>query len=394
MGEEQIRVSETGTTIDPTVQDPGRLTLTGICSEGTNCTDRHPNGNATVSDDDDFIYFGGSETDTAARPAAAETSERYAGGKQVTLQRGDTFWKLAEQQYGGKHPIEAIYAANGLYPKATEKDGRIELTDPQYFAGRTYTLPDSKDIETLTQQYRGKVEQLGKHSDKRVGDGETESKVKLIYGDTFHKLAQAKYDKQVPMEAIFEANGLKATETTKDGKTSFKDPIYFAGREYTLPAEKDIPELVRKYWDRMGRPEKCPPEYRRGGGTQPAGDNYGDYGEPGERPQQRPDAQPPRDNYGDYGEAGQRPQQGPEAVPPVRDQRPNQGEVSDGRNQRQADYDLGYEDGYEDGVAAGEGQRRDGEPRRAGCDCGGAGCSACSGWNNYGPPRRRQGQRR
>lgn len=42
--------------------------------------------------------------------AAGETTK-------IVLQKGDTFWRLAEIKYGGIHPIEAIYAVNDLQPK-------------------------------------------------------------------------------------------------------------------------------------------------------------------------------------------------------------------------------------------------------------------------------------
>jgi phage tail protein X len=385
-------------------QEDNNLTLTGICTENdTGCNNR------TRGDENDpYIYYGGTDQDT--RPASDSADQRYEGGRQVTLKRGDTFWKLSEQVYGmGKHPIEAIYAANGLYPKVEERNGRLEMTDPTYYAGKTYTMPDERDLDRLTKQYRARVEELGRSSDKRVGAPDEATDVKLIYGDTFSRLGRAKYGKDVPMEAIFEANGLKATYTERNGELCAKDPIYYAGKTYKMPAEQDIPDLVRRYWDRVGHPEKCPPEYRNGGGGERR-DPYGDYGETDRGRQPEP---PPHDDggrYGDYGQTGRDRGcacggggcyscRGPSAPPrdsgcacngggcyacrgpeaPPRDSGcacggSGCGSCRGGVENRNDDvvYQEGYEDGYTDGLRRGRGNGSE-------CGCGGAGCNSCGG---------------
>jgi hypothetical protein len=113
-----------------------------------------------------------------------------------------------------------------------------------------------------------------------------------------------------------------------------------------MPAEKDIPDLVRQYWDKCGHPEKCPEQYRRqdSGSTSTGTDNYGDYGDTKGKPPVGPDA-------------------------------------STGERRDTKYYNEGYEDGYKDGMRRGKT-----------CACGGGGCSACRGRSHEQPrhhePRR------
>lgn len=342
MGERQqiSRVSDNNNNPQGEEQEQNSLNLNGICSTSERCSTRTTSGG-----DDNYIYFGGTERDNQV--STNDGGNRpYEGGSRVTLQRGDTFWKLAEQKYGNcKHPIEAIYAANGLYPKVNEKDGRIEMTDPTYYAGKTYVMPDEKDIDGLTKQYRQRVEELGRSSQQRVGSANEETNVKLIYGDTFERMAKAKYGKSVPVEAIYEANGLQQTFTEKNGERCAKDPIYYAGKTYKLPAEQDIPELMRRYHERLGGPAQNPRDGER------ADDNYNNYGETDTQVQG--DRKPER-----------------------RNERVSNGDTI---------YNEGYEDGYRDALerARREGRRDDRHDnrheRRHECACGGAGCSACGG---------------
>lgn len=346
-------------------QEQNTLNLNGICSTSDRCSTR-----TTSTGDDNYIYFGGTERDNQV--STNDGGNRpYEGGSRVTLQRGDTFWKLAEEKYGHcKHPLEAIYAANGLYPKVNEKDGRIEMTDPTYYAGKTYVLPDERDIDALTKQYRQRVEELGRSSPPRVGTANEESNVKLIYGDTFERMAKAKYGHSVPVEAIYEANGLQQTITEKNGERCTKDPIYYAGKTYKLPAEQDIPDLVRRYYDRIGRPNDCPEQYR--GEGRRTDDNYGNYGETDRDRQVQGDTGRRDGNYSDYGDTRRK----KDCPPERRNERVSNGDTI---------YNEGYEDGYRDAL---ERARREGRrdnrhdnrhERRHECACGGAGCSACGG---------------
>jgi hypothetical protein len=383
MAEKQhiTRVSDSGTGGEEP-QDQNGLNLNGICTKSDrSCGTRRTSGDPN----DNYIYFGGTDQD---RAGADTGGQRYEGGSQVTLKSGETFWKLAEQKYGGKHPIEAIYAANGLYPKVTEKDGKIEMTDPTYQAGKSYTMPSEKDIAALTKQYRQHVEEQGRSSQERVGAGEEASKVKLIYGDTFERMARAKYGHEVPAEAIYQANGLKQTFTEKNGETCAKDPIYYAGKTYTLPAEKDIPDLVRQYWDGVGHPEKCPPQYRSRDGENGGRDNYG---QDGETDRDRAPVAPPvdtgRDQYGRDGETDRDRQDDRPYCPEGDRQREDGGRRDQGDRNGDQTYNEGYEDGYRDAMNRGQRGQRGQESQ---CDCRGAGCDACGGSRSTRPPRESQ----
>lgn len=327
------RVSDRDQSGAGTGDEQQNLTLTGICTQTERqCTNRDRQAGGT----DNYVDFGPTSRDEEAERARASGGDRTttAGGERVTVRQGDTLWKLAEQKYGGKHPLEAIYEANGMHPKVNQANGKIEMTDPKYGPGQ-YVLPDEKDIPALTRQYRQKVEEQGRSSQQRVGTGEEASQVKLIYGDTFERMGRAKYGKDVPAEAIYEANNLQPR--VENG--CVKEPIYYAGKTYTLPAEKDIPDLVRRYWERCGHPEKCPPQYRKEGA--PTGN----------------------DNYGDYG--------GTEVGKP----RP----TGEGRERRDTKfYNEGYEDGYRDGMKRGKA-----------CACGGGGCESCRG-KGHGHAQRRE----
>lgn len=316
-----------------TGQEQSNLTLTGICTQDDRqCASR----TRQSSGNDNYIDFGPTGRDAkvdanGSRQGGDGTGSRDTAvrGERVSVHQGETLWKIAEEKYGGKHPLEAIYAANGMYPKVADKNGKIEMSDPVYGAGK-YVLPDEKDIAQLTRQYRQHVEQQGRSSDKRVGGKDEATDVKLIYGDTFERMARAKYGHEVPPEAIYAANNLHPRNV--DGH--LKEPIYYAGKTYTMPAEKDIPDLVRHYWDKCGHPEKCPPQYRKENGSGSTGnDNYGDDGET-----RKGDARPP-------------------ARPP---------QAGDQRDTKY--YNEGYEDGYKDGIKRGKA-----------CACGGGGCEACRG---------------
>jgi hypothetical protein len=315
-----------------TGQEERNLTLTGICTQDDRqCASR----TRQSSSNDNYIDFGptGRDAKTEAdrgRQTDDGTRNRDANcrGERISVRQGETLWKLAEEKYGGKHPLEAIYAANGMYPKVADKNGKIEMTDPVYGPGK-YVLPDEKDIPQLTRQYRQHVEEQGRSSDKRVGGKDEATDVKIIYGDTFERMSRVKYGHEVPPEAIYAANNLQPRNV--DG--CLKEPIYYAGKTYTLPAEKDIPDLVRQYWEKCGHPEKCPQQYRQDGGSTGT------------------------DNYGNAGETS-RPTDG---RPPAR--QPEGGEKRDTKY-----YNEGYEDGYKDGIRRGKA-----------CACGGGGCEACRG---------------
>lgn len=76
---------------------------------------------------------------------------------EIQLMYGDTLSELAEQKYGRKVPITALYEANQLPPKWVQgQDGRMTAKEPTYYAGRTYILPPVQDIEALARAYEQK----------------------------------------------------------------------------------------------------------------------------------------------------------------------------------------------------------------------------------------------
>jgi hypothetical protein len=252
------------------------LTLTTICHRGEHRSGggRDPRDNYDMYGDPGSPGSDGDSSGRRCRDGGRRHHVDYgdAPASQVTLKDGQTFWELAAEKYNGKYPIEAIYAANNLVPKVCHKEGQIVLEDPTYYAGRTYTLPAAKDIPALIEKYHQQVEDLGGYSEARLGRPDQDTHVKLIYGDTFEKLARCKYGdgERVPVEAIYAANNLHPEVTTDaDGKVHLKDPIYYAGKSYVLPREGRVPELVRQFYDQIGHPELCPPEYTEGNGPPP-----------------------------------------------------------------------------------------------------------------------------
>ena len=77
--------------------------------------------------------------------------------KEVLLFYGDTFWQLSGVKYNGKHPIEAIFEANGLSHQVVERDGKKELVEPIYYAGKSYVLPAEDEVDELTKRYRARL---------------------------------------------------------------------------------------------------------------------------------------------------------------------------------------------------------------------------------------------
>ena len=248
-----------------------QLSLAGLCTKDNwsaqhSCQNKGSDG--IIQTDDNYIFFGdpdlSGQNNDSSDSSPPESGEDVPGRTSVTLKKGDTFWKLCQEKYGDKYPIEAIYEANGLTPKVTEAGGKVTLEDPTYYAGKTYVLPAQSEIEELTKQYRQKVKELGQTSEQRVGTADERTDVTLIYGDTFWSLSDKKYGGTHPIEAIYEANGLTPGLKEEDGQLSLEDPTYYAGTSYVLPAQSEIPELTRSFWQRMGHPEMCPEEYSAG----------------------------------------------------------------------------------------------------------------------------------
>lgn len=253
--------------------------------------DRVDRSDEPVRDADYYANWGDTMTGGGPQARPQDTAQGEGVGRtEVTLKSGQTFWKLAEEKYGGQHPIEAIYAANGLLPKWVEKDGKKVLEDPKYYAGKTYVLPAASEIEELTKKYKQQVKELGQNGKERVGQPNEETPVQLIYGDTFWKLGKAKYDnmERPPIEAIYEANRMTPKVRDNNGKPELIDPTYYAGKTYVLPAAKDIEALTNRFWDRLGYPEMSPYRGDRPRSQEPTPpregrrpeEPYGQYGDP------------------------------------------------------------------------------------------------------------------
>lgn len=166
--------------------------------------------------------------------------------KSVELTRSDRFWNMANKKYG--YPaIEAIFEANGLKPSVVQNGRQVEIRDPEYHAGKEYVLPKQEDIPALTESYRGRANQLRDQFSSRVGPAEYGTEVKLMYGDTLSALALQKYGRNVPIEALYEANNLPPRVVNENGCVKKLEPIYYAGRKYVLPPVGEIDALTRAY---------------------------------------------------------------------------------------------------------------------------------------------------
>lgn len=166
---------------------------------------------------------------------------------QVQMGNRDTLWALSSAKYGSPE-IKAIWEANGMAPRSVPAEGRAnQLRDPRTEVGRNYTLPAQQDVSGLSQRYDARANELRAASQDRVGKPEEATPVDLIYGDTLSRLARQKYGRNVPIEALFEANNLQPTFVQKDGQTVVVPPTYFAGKTYILPPESQLQELAARH---------------------------------------------------------------------------------------------------------------------------------------------------
>lgn len=83
---------------------------------------------------------------------------------------------------------------------------------------------------------------------KLVGEPHEATKVVLQKGDTFWRLSEVKYGGLHPIDAIYAANNLSPHYEYRDGKRFLVDPIYYAGKEYLLPANHELPSLQARFW--------------------------------------------------------------------------------------------------------------------------------------------------
>ncbi|MBS2004771.1 MAG: LysM peptidoglycan-binding domain-containing protein [Cyanobacteria bacterium SZAS LIN-5] len=169
----------------------------------------------------------------------------------VVLQKGDTFWRLAEIKYGGMHPIDAIYAVNDLLPRYEDRDGRKVLVDPIYYAGREYILPAKHELAKLQTEFWQSFDPAT--DEERLGVSDKRSSVCLRWDENFTELTRKKYNGRDAANAVYELNHMTPSVTVQDGVKQVSEPICQAGRSYDFPAEIEISELETKYKERIKR---------------------------------------------------------------------------------------------------------------------------------------------
>lgn len=191
-----------------------------------------------------------------------KAQESPAEREKIVLQKGDTFWRLAEIKYHGKHPIDAIFEVNGLTPSVVYENGRRVLLDPIYYAGTEYILPGSSELDSLSKRFWKKIDEefpalenmdevIVLNPSEPVADASRRAAVTLNWDDTLWALARPLYGDDVPVDAIYELNGLKPREVTEAGMKRSLPPIYHGGRTYLLPALSEIAELTERYRSRL-----------------------------------------------------------------------------------------------------------------------------------------------
>ncbi len=203
---------------------------------------------------------GSSSGDTPEKSSA----DNRLGGKdesvEIVIERGETFWHLSEIKYGGRHPIAAIFQANGLKPEVIYENGLRRLIDPVYFAGSSYVLPAWSEVEDLEKQFYASMDLLHPPLEKvdegtayagEDADDKQRSFVTINWDQTLYAVAQRKYGSDIPLEAIYEINQMTPTVTDSPTGKELKEPIYPGGKTYWLPARDEVSVLTDKYRQRV-----------------------------------------------------------------------------------------------------------------------------------------------
>lgn len=186
------------------------------------------------------------------------------GGKnervELVIERGETFWHLSEIKYEGRHPIAAIFQANGLKPEVVYENGLRRLIDPVYVAGNSYVFPAWSEVEGLEKQFYQLMDELHPPLEKvdentacsaEIADDKQRSFVTINWDQTLYAVAQKKYGADIPLEAIYEINQMTPTVSIgADGK-ALKEPVYPGGKTYWLPARKEVNALTDQYKERV-----------------------------------------------------------------------------------------------------------------------------------------------
>jgi hypothetical protein len=190
--------------------------------------------------------------------------DKRLGGKdervEIVIERGETFWRLSEVKYEGKHPLAAIFQANGLKPSVVYENGLRRLLDPVYFAGNSYVLPAWSEIESLEKAFyklmdeiHPQLETTGSENNysSENADDKQRSFVTINWDQTLYAVAQKKYGSDIPLEAIYELNQMTPVVTDGPNGKALKEPVYPGGKTYWLPARDEVCAFTEKYKERV-----------------------------------------------------------------------------------------------------------------------------------------------
>lgn len=197
-----------------------------------------------------------------------ETLRKRLGGKnervELVIQRGETFWRLSEIKYDGRHPIAAIFQLNNLTPDVAYENGLRRLIDPIYYAGKTYVLPAWSEVEELEKLFFERLDEKHPQLEPSLDsadfsveqfDSDKRSYVTINWDQALYVVAQKKYgcDESIDevVDAIYEINRMMPVVTNGSNGKSLVEPKYPGGKTFWLPARNEIPSLTMKYRERV-----------------------------------------------------------------------------------------------------------------------------------------------
>ncbi len=190
--------------------------------------------------------------------------DKRLGGKndrvEIVIERGETCWHLTEIKYEGRHPIAAIFQANGLKPEVVYENGLRRLIDPVYVAGNSYVLPAWSEVEQLEKEFYTLMDELHPPMESvdentacssEIADDKQRSFVTINWDQTLYAVAQRKYGADIPLEAIYEINQMTPTVANGPAGKALREPVYPGGKTYWLPARKEVSALTKQYKERV-----------------------------------------------------------------------------------------------------------------------------------------------
>lgn len=173
---------------------------------------------------------------------------------ELVLERGDTFWRLSELKYGGRHPIAAIFEINKLTPSVRYENGLRKLVDPIYFAGKSYILPSWAETEDLAKRFYKRMDELYPECNEDTGaDSSLKQRLKVTvdWDQTLDAVAQQKRGKVISSEALYEVNQLMPTVVNGPNGKTLREPTYGGGATFFLPNDDEIESLKNTYCQRL-----------------------------------------------------------------------------------------------------------------------------------------------